>query len=634
MKTKWQQLDTDQRLAVKRILTSALLLLIGFLWPEKTSIKIGWFLAAYLVAGWPVLKAAGQNLVKGQLFDENFLMSLATLGALAIKQWPEAVAVMLFYAVGDFFEDIAVSQSRRSISDLLDLRPETARLWLDDQTSRIVAPEDVKIGDLLIVKPGEKIPLDGIVTSGSSYLNTAALTGETKPVLAEKGANVLSGMIVVNGTIRIRVEKTFSDSTVSKILDMVENASSQKTNVENFITRFSRIYTPAVVLAAVVLAIVPPLLFGQPWMTWIYRALDFLVISCPCALVISVPLSYFSGIGAASKNGILVKGSNFLEALKQVDTIVFDKTGTLTKGQFSVVDVAPVKIPTKQLLHLAAVAEQSSPHPIAQALVKSDPAPTDSSSLDSVEELIGRGVSAIYQGKKLLVGNAKLMQEQHAADFKASSNPLGTMVYVAYDGQYVGSLTVADTLKDDSVSAIKKLKSLGIKKIVMLTGDNQATALAVAKQLGISEFKADLLPQDKLTIVKEYQGQTNGKVAFVGDGLNDTPVLAGSDVGISMGALGSDAAIEASDVVLMHDDPSAIPQVIEIAQKTKRIAMENIVFALTIKAIFLILAAIGIATMWEAVFADVGVTIIAIINSLRLLKNDKNNPFTIQPAAI
>ena len=634
MKTKWQQLDTDQRLAVKRILTSALLLLIGFLWPEKTSIKIGWFLAAYLVAGWPVLKAAGQNLVKGQLFDENFLMSLATLGALAIKQWPEAVAVMLFYAVGDFFEDIAVSQSRRSISDLLDLRPETARLWLDDQTSRIVAPEDVKIGDLLIVKPGEKIPLDGIVTSGSSYLNTAALTGETKPVLAEKGANVLSGMIVVNGTIRIRVEKTFSDSTVSKILDMVENASSQKTNVENFITRFSRIYTPAVVLAAVVLAIVPPLLFGQPWMTWIYRALDFLVISCPCALVISVPLSYFSGIGAASKNGILVKGSNFLEALKQVDTIVFDKTGTLTKGQFSVVDVAPVKIPAKQLLHLAAVAEQSSPHPIAQALVKSDMAPTDSSSLDSVEELIGRGVSAIYQGKKLLVGNAKLMQEQHAADFKASSNPLGTMVYVAYDGQYVGSLTVADTLKDDSVSAIKKLKSLGIKKIVMLTGDNQATALAVAKQLGISEFKADLLPQDKLTIVKEYQGQTNGKVAFVGDGLNDTPVLAGSDVGISMGALGSDAAIEASDVVLMHDDPSAIPQVIEIAQKTKRIAMENIVFALTIKAIFLILAAIGIATMWEAVFADVGVTIIAIINSLRLLKNDKNNPFTIQPAAI
>ena len=619
----WKTLTAEQHQIIKRILGSSLLLLIGFSWPQANLFNICCFLLAYLIAGLPVLKTAGRNLMHGKLFDENFLMSMATLGALAIQQWPEAVAVMLFYTIGDFFEDLAVNRSRRSITDLLDLRPETAHIIDDDQKLQTVDPATISVGDTLLVKPGEKVPLDGIVVDGSSYLNTAALTGETKPVLAEKGTSILSGTIAVNGTLKVKVQKTFNDSTVSKILELVENASEQKTNVENFITRFSRVYTPVVVLSAIILAILPPLFFNRSWLVWIYRALDFLVISCPCALVISVPLSYFSGIGAASKIGVLVKGSNFLEELQKINTIVFDKTGTLTKGEFSVIATAPVNIDSQQLIHLAALAEQSSPHPIAQALVKSDPLPKSSEQLTNVQEIVGYGVQANYQGKQLLVGNARLMKKNSVMGFQAVTPTTGTPVYVAYDGHYAGCLTVADTLKNDAAAAIKSLKQLGIKDIVMLTGDNYATAKNTADRLGINSFKAELLPQDKLRIVKEYQQQSIGKVAFVGDGLNDTPVLAGSDIGIAMGALGSDAAIEAADIVLMHDNPGAIPQVFSISQKTSRIAIENIVFALSIKGIFLVLAAVGIATMWEAVFADVGVTIIAVLNSLRLLRSAK-----------
>lgn len=619
----WKTLTAEQHQIIKRILGSSLLLLIGFSWPQANLFNICCFLLAYLIAGLPVLKTAGRNLMHGKLFDENFLMSMATLGALAIQQWPEAVAVMLFYTIGDFFEDLAVNRSRRSITDLLDLRPETAHIIDDDQKLQTVDPATISVGDTLLVKPGEKVPLDGIVVDGSSYLNTAALTGETKPVLAEKGTSILSGTIAVNGTLKVKVQKTFNDSTVSKILELVENASEQKTNVENFITRFSRVYTPVVVLSAIILAILPPLFFNRSWLVWIYRALDFLVISCPCALVISVPLSYFSGIGAASKIGVLVKGSNFLEELQKINTIVFDKTGTLTKGEFSVIATAPVNIDSQQLIHLAALAEQSSPHPIAQALVKSDPLPKSSEQLTNVQEIVGYGVQANYQGKQLLVGNARLMKKNPVMGFQAVTPTTGTLVYVAYDGHYAGCLTVADTLKNDAAAAIKSLKQLGIKDIVMLTGDNYATAKNTADRLGINSFKAELLPQDKLRIVKEYQQQSIGKVAFVGDGLNDTPVLAGSDIGIAMGALGSDAAIEAADIVLMHDNPGAIPQVFSISQKTSRIAIENIVFALSIKGIFLVLAAVGIATMWEAVFADVGVTIIAVLNSLRLLRSAK-----------
>lgn len=617
----WKTLTAEQHQIIKRIFSSSLLLLIGFSWPQANLFNICCFLLAYLIAGLPVLKTAGRNLMHGKLFDENFLMSLATLGALAIQQWPEAVAVMLFYTIGDFFEDLAVNRSRRSITDLLDLRPETAHILDDDQKLQTVDPATVSVGDTLLVKPGEKVPLDGIVVDGSSYLNTAALTGETKPVLAEKGTSILSGTIAVNGTLKVKVQKTFNDSTVSKILELVENASEQKTNIENFITRFSRVYTPVVVLSAIILAILPPLVFNQSWLVWIYRALDFLVISCPCALVISVPLSYFSGIGAASKIGVLVKGSNFLEELQKVNTIVFDKTGTLTKGEFSVIATAPINIDSQQLIHLAALAEQSSPHPIAQALVKSDPLPKSSEQLTNIQEIVGYGVQANYQGKQLLVGNARLMEKNSVMGFQTVTPTTGTLVYVAYDGHYAGCLTVADTLKNDAAAAIKSLKQLGIKDIVMLTGDNYATAKNTADRLGINSFKAELLPQDKLRIVKEYQQQSIGKVAFVGDGLNDTPVLAGSDIGIAMGALGSDAAIEAADIVLMHDNPGAIPQVFSISQKTSRIAIENIIFALSIKGIFLVLAAVGIATMWEAVFADVGVTIIAVLNSLRLLKS-------------
>ena len=423
----WKTLTAEQHQIIKRILGSSLLLLIGFSWPQANLFNICCFLLAYLIAGLPVLKTAGRNLMHGKLFDENFLMSMATLGALAIQQWPEAVAVMLFYTIGDFFEDLAVNRSRRSITDLLDLRPETAHILDDDQKLQTVDPATISVGDTLLVKPGEKVPLDGIVVDGSSYLNTAALTGETKPVLAEKGTSILSGTIAVNGTLKVKVQKTFNDSTVSKILELVENASEQKTNVENFITRFSRVYTPVVVLSAIILAILPPLFFNRSWLVWIYRALDFLVISCPCALVISVPLSYFSGIGAASKIGVLVKGSNFLEELQKINTIVFDKTGTLTKGEFSVIATAPVNIDSQQLIHLAALAEQSSPHPIAQALVKSDPLPKSSEQLTNVQEIVGYGVQANYQGKQLLVGNARLMKKNSVMGFQAVTPTTGTL---------------------------------------------------------------------------------------------------------------------------------------------------------------------------------------------------------------
>lgn len=618
MKKLWEDCDEDGRKVLKKMgLTLVLLILANFLTGVAAVMLYG---MAYLIIGFDVLKEAVEGLKGGKVFNENTLMAIATIGAFAIKQYPEAVFVMFFYKIGELFEDIAVKNSRSSITALLDIRPDHAWLKLGNAVKE-TSPEKIKVGDVIVVKPGEKVPLDGIVTDGSAYLDTAALTGETKPSFVKEGDKVLSGTICKNSTFEVRVEKEYGESTVAKILEMVENASEKKAPAENFITQFSKIYTPLVVFGAILLATIPPLFFGGAFTDWLYRALVFLVISCPCALVISIPLSFFGGIGAASRAGVLVKGSNYLEALTHVKTFVFDKTGTLTKGKFAVTKVLPNEgVSETELVFLAACCEQFSPHPIARSIVDYYDGELKKGDVSDSQELVGLGVSANHDGKTIYCGNAKLMKKV-LPETKLPESEIGTQVYVAYDGKYVGSLEVADVIKEDSKEAVSDLRAAGVQKIVMLTGDARKVGEGVARELGLDDVKTELLPQDKLEEVEKLKTELDGqdKLAFVGDGLNDTPVLAQSDVGIAMGALGSDAAVEAADVVLMSDEPSAIVRVMKIARRTKRIVWEDISFALGVKAVCLLLGALGIAGMWQAVFADVGVTVIAVLNSLRVL---------------
>lgn len=618
MKKLWDDCDEDGRKMLKKMgLTLVLLILANFLTGVAAVMLYG---MAYLIIGFDVLKEAVEGLKGGKVFNENTLMAIATIGAFAIKQYPEAVFVMFFYKIGELFEDIAVKNSRSSITALLDIRPDHAWLKLGNAVKE-TSPEKIKVGDVIVVKPGEKVPLDGIVTDGSAYLDTAALTGETKPSFVKEGDKVLSGTICKNSTLEVRVEKEYGESTVAKILEMVENASEKKAPAENFITQFSKIYTPLVVFGALLLATIPPLFFGGAFTDWLYRALVFLVISCPCALVISIPLSFFGGIGAASRAGVLVKGSNYLEALTHVKTFVFDKTGTLTKGKFAVTKVLPNEgVSETELVFLAACCEQFSPHPIARSIVDYYDGELKKGDVSDSQELVGLGVSANHDGKTIYCGNAKLMKKV-LPETKLPESEIGTQVYVAYDGKYVGSLEVADVIKEDSKEAVSDLRASGVQKIVMLTGDARKVGEGVARELGLDDVKTELLPQDKLEEIEKLKTELDGqdKLAFVGDGLNDTPVLAQSDVGIAMGALGSDAAVEAADVVLMSDEPSAIVRVMKIARRTKRIVWENISFALGVKAVCLLLGALGIAGMWQAVFADVGVTVIAVLNSLRVL---------------
>jgi Cd2+/Zn2+-exporting ATPase len=571
------------------------------------------------VIGWDIVWKAITNILHGQVFDENFLMTIATVGALILGEHSEGVAVMLFYQVGEWFQSYAVSKSRRSITSLMDIRPDYANIEKDGKLIQ-VDPEDVKIGDTIIVKPGERVPLDGKIIKGSSTLDTSALTGESMPREVEAGMEVISGCINQTGILTIQTTKEFGESTVAKILDLVENASDKKGRMENFITRFARYYTPVVVFAALALAVLPPLVTGQAFSIWIYRALTFLVISCPCALVISIPLSFFGGIGGASKIGVLVKGSNYLEALAYTETVVFDKTGTLTKGSFAVTEIQANGMTDEELLELAAYAEDYSNHPISLSIQKAYGKKIDNSRITDVQEIAGHGVQAVIDGMTVLAGNAKLMEREHIP--YTASNAIGTVVYVAFDGRYAGCIVIADEIKADAPAAIKTLKAAGIRQTVMLTGDADAVGQDVARRLGLDRAYTELLPADKVDRVEELLAQKSdkGMLAFVGDGINDAPVLARADVGIAMGALGSDAAIEAADVVLMTDEPSKIAAIMQIARKTIRISNENIVFALGVKFLVLILGAVGRANMWAAVFADVGVSVIAILNAIRAMR--------------
>lgn len=578
------------------------------------------YIIAYIIVGFEIVRKALRNITRGKVFDENFLMTVATIGAFGIGEFPEAVAVMLFYQVGELFQSYAVDKSRKSIASLMDIRPDYANIEKDGKLEK-VDPDEVKIGDIIVVKPGEKIPLDGTVVEGKTNLDTKALTGEPMPREAKQGDDVISGCINLNGLIKVKVTKEFGESTVSKILDLVENASSKKSKSENFITKFAAYYTPIVVIIAVILAIVPPLIIPDAeFSDWIYRALSFLVVSCPCALVISIPLSFFGGIGGASKMGILIKGSNYLEALANTEIVVFDKTGTLTEGDAKVQKIEAEGISKEELLEITALAENFSNHPIALSIKSEYNKPIDEKRIVKTQELTGRGINATIDEKEVLVGNEKLMKEEKI-DYKECTDA-GTALYVAIDKKYVGYILIADSIKKDSKKAIQNLKKNGIKQTVMLTGDRKQVGEAVAKELGIDKVYTELLPDGKVEKVEELlkEKSPKGKLAFVGDGINDAPVLAISDIGIAMGALGSDAAIEAADVVLMTDEPSKIVDAIHLSKKTMRIVKENITFAILVKVIVLILSAFGLSTMWEAVFADVGVSIIAIINALRVLR--------------
>jgi len=596
--------------------------------PFKQWLSLALFLTAYLIAGGNVLRKAFLGIKNGQVFDENFLMSLATIGAFFVGEYPEGGMVMILFQIGELFESYAVGKSRKSISALMEIRPDSANLLVNGEVKE-TAPEAVALGDFILVKPGEKIPLDGIVTEGTSSLDTAALTGEALPKEVSTGDLAISGCINLRGTLTIRVTKTASESTVSKILDMVENASAKKAKAENFISRFAKYYTPVVVILAVLLALVPPIVSGGNWSDWIYRALNFLVVSCPCALVISVPLGFFGGIGGAAKQGILMKGSNYLETLAHTDSFVFDKTGTLTKGNFKVTKLSPVTISETDLLKYTALAESQSSHPIAVSIVEEYKQvctllsePVSLSSVSAVEELAGFGVRALTEGKEVFAGNLRLMKEkQIAVPENLSELTVGTAVYVAIDGIFAGTICVEDEIKPDTVPALAKLKASGIKKLVMLTGDKKATGEAIAAKLGLSEVHTELLPADKVThLEKLLAGQPSGHaLAYVGDGINDAPVLARADVGIAMGGLGSDAAIEAADIVIMTDEPGKLPAAIRIAKGTMAIVRQNIAFALGVKALVLLLSALGYSNMWWAIFADVGVCVIAIINSMRAL---------------
>ncbi|MEZ4358029.1 MAG: heavy metal translocating P-type ATPase [Eubacteriales bacterium] len=599
----------------------AILFIVGIFFNFSSSVRPILFIISYILVGGEVVFRAFTNILKGRVFDENFLMSVATIGAFAIGEFPEGVAVMLFYQIGEIFEKAAVNRSRKSISDLMDIRPDYANLKVGDKISK-VSPEEVQIGDSIIVKPGEKIPLDGEIIDGKSSLDMSALTGEAVPHDVEAGSEVLSGSINKSGLLTIKVSKIFGESTVSKILETVQNASSKKAVTEKFITKFARYYTPAVVFTAVALAIIPPLIVsGATFYSWINRALVFLVVSCPCALVISIPLSFFGGIGGASRNGILIKGSNYLEALNNVDTVVFDKTGTLTKGIFKVTKVESFGDITKdQLLHIAAYAESNSNHPIAVSIKKAYGKEIDTGRILEYEEISGHGIRAEIDGKTVLAGNSKLLESNNIGYEQADTE--GTAVYVAVNDNFAGYIVISDELKVDSKQAIKGLKKLGVRKTVMLTGDSRAVGERVAKELNLDEAYTELLPQQKVEQLEllEKEKKNKGKLVFIGDGINDAPVLARADIGIAMGGLGSDAAIEASDVVLMTDEPSKIVTAIKIARKTKNIVWQNIVFALSVKGVILILGAFGVATMWEAVFSDVGVAVIAILNSIRAIR--------------
>ena len=601
-----------------KILTSLVLLLIALLVPiDNQIIKITIYVIAYLVVGFEVLKEAIENIFKGKVFDENFLMTIATIGAFAIGEYPEAVTVMLLYQVGETFQDYAVDNSKKSIENLMNIRPDFANVLRENAEIK-VNPEEVKVGEIIIVKPGEKIPLDGKVIEGESMLDTTALTGESVPRKANTGDNVFSGCINQTGVLRIQVNKEFGESTVSKILNLVENAEDKKSKSENFITKFAKYYTPVVVILAVIIAIVPPIVIKEASFTeWLYRALSFLVVSCPCALVISIPLSFFAGIGGASNQGVLVKGSNYLETLSEVKYVVFDKTGTLTKGVFEVQKVEEVGASKRDIIKYSAYAENYSNHPIAVSIKKAYNEKIDEKLISDINEISGKGISVKIENRQVLVGNEKLMQESNIEYTKC--NEIGTVVYVAIENKYAGYILISDEIKEDSFKAIKELKD-NKKQTIMLTGDKKEVGENVAKKLGMDKVYTELLPDGKVKKVEELIKQKNGTLAFVGDGINDAPVLALSDIGIAMGGLGSDAAIEAADIVIMTDEPSKINKAIKISKKAMRIVKQNIVFAISIKALVLVLSAVGIATMWEAVFADVGVSVIAVLNAIRILK--------------
>lgn len=596
---------------------------------EHTGRMDGWnkivlfviYLVPYLVIGYDIVYKAARNISHGQVFDENFLMMIATFGAFGVGEYSEAVAVMLFYQVGELFQGYAVGKSRQSISDMMDICPEYANIE-EDGVLKQVDPDDVEVGSIIVVKPGERIPLDGIVVEGESLIDTAALTGESVPRSAKAGDEIISGCVNGSGTLKVKTTKEFDDSTVAKILELVENASSKKAKVENFITRFAKYYTPVVTIGAVILAILPPLILGGGWAEWIQRACIFLVISCPCALVISVPLGFFGGIGAASKIGVLVKGSNYLEAVAEMTTIVFDKTGTLTKGEFKVTDVITENGSKEELIELAALGEGYSNHPIANSIREAYGKELDLNRVTNTEEIAGHGIKAVIDGKTVLLGNEKLMKSESI--FYTSCKRMGTVVYVACNGVFEGAVVISDTIKDGAKEAIHDMKQVGVRHTVMLTGDRKEAAETVAQTLGIDEVHAELLPGGKVEQVEALLKAEKEKerLAFVGDGINDAPVLTRADIGIAMGSMGSDAAIEAADIVLMDDDVTKIASVVKIARKTLRIVKQNIVFALAIKALVLILGALGMANMWEAVFADVGVSVIAILNSMRTL-NEK-----------
>lgn len=602
---------------VTRIILGAVLFAIALL--VKSDFKLLLYLIGYIIVGGDVLLKAGRNILRGQVFDENFLMCIATIGAFAIGEYPEGVAVMLFYQIGEVFQSHAVNQSRESIVSLMDIRPDYANVKRGNELIK-VDPDEVKVNDIIVIKAGERIPLDGVVIEGNSMIDTSALTGESVPRELSEGSDVLSGCINMNGVLTVRVTKEYEESTVSKILDLVENASSKKSNSENFITKFARYYTPAVVIVATALAILPPLLVqGATFTEWVSRALTFLVISCPCALVISVPLSFFGGIGAASKSGVLVKGSNYLEALAETEIVVFDKTGTLTKGVFKVQEIHAEDISKEELLELTAYAENYSNHPISLSLKQAYNNKIVETDIEDVEEIPGFGVRAVVKGKTIYAGNIKLMKKVNVPYYDGEI--IGTVVHVAIDNKYAGYIVIADEVKKDAKHAIQDLKVSNIKQTVMLTGDSRSVGMKVAKDLGLDKAYTELLPAGKVEKVEELLAQksSNGKLAFVGDGINDAPVLARADIGIAMGGLGSDAAIEAADIVIMTDEPSKIATAMKISKRTLKIVKQNIVFALLVKGIVLIMGAAGLANMWEAVFADVGVSVIAILNATRVL---------------
>ena len=618
-----------QKKALIRIIISVALVGLISLLPVKGYLRFGMFMIPYLVIGYDILRKAVKGIMNRQVFDENFLMAVATIGAIALGDYTEGVAVMIFYQIGELFQSYAVGKSRRNISELMDIRPDYANIRTESGELEQVDPDEVEIGSIIVVQPGEKVPIDGIIVEGKSSLNTSALTGESLPRDAAAGDEIISGCINMTGVLEIKTTREFGESTVSKILDMVENASSRKSRSENFISKFAHYYTPIVCYLAAALAILPPLVsilflrIAPNWGEWIFRALTFLVISCPCALVISIPLSFFAGIGGASRSGVLVKGSNYLETLAQTSCVVFDKTGTLTQGVFAVASVHPAGMTEAELLEYAALAESYSGHPISKSLQKAYGKSADQNRIGEVEEISGNGVKTVIDGKEIAVGNDKLMKKLGVS--YEESNEIGTIVHVAIDGKYAGNILISDQSKPTSAEAIKSLKKAGVSKTVMLTGDRRNVAEHVAKELGLTEYYAELLPADKVTSVEKLLAEqgSHDKLAFVGDGINDAPVLSRADIGIAMGAMGSDAAIEAADIVLMDDDPMKIVKAIKIARKCIRIVYENIYFAIGIKVICLILGALGIANMWAAIFADVGVMVIAVLNAIRALSVKK-----------